>query len=174
MAAGAATHKIRIGAAERRLKALDLRRGGGSLRAIALQLGISHMQVKKDLDHGLAELLKLEVGAHAADRALDLDRLDSIILANWKAAVSGDIQAGQLILKIIERRAHMLGLDAPVRVEAAHSFSEESWQNIRGAVMAALAGFPEARVAVANSLLQLEAPAQAIDAEDAEYREVAE
>jgi hypothetical protein len=172
--AGKVTDKIRITAQQRRLQVLELRRGGGSIRAIAAQLGIGRSQASRDLSHGLNELLKQEVGAHAADRALDLDRLDSLILSNWKAAVSGDIQAGQLILKIIERRAHMLGLDAPVRVEAAHSFSEESWQNIRGAVMAALAGFPEARVAVANSLLQLEAPAQAIDAEDAEYREVAE
>jgi hypothetical protein len=75
----------------------------------------------------------------------------------------------------IERRCKILGLDAPIQTETAHSFSEENWQNIRGVILTALAAFPEARVAVASSLLALEAPAQAaIDAVDAEYSEVAE
>ncbi len=177
MAAGKASDKIKITAQERRLKALDLRRGGGSHRAIAAQLGVSHVQIIKDLRHGLNELLKQEVGGQAADRALELDRLDALWLANWKTALAGDIPAGQLILKISQRRAELLGLDAPVKVETEHSFSETSWQHIRGVILTALAGFPEARVAVANSLLALEAPAQApvIEAvEEAEYSEVLE
>jgi hypothetical protein len=174
MASGKISDKVKITAQERRLKVLELRRGGGSCRAISKQLGISAMQVSRDLGHGLSELLKQEVGGTDELRALELDRLDGLWLANWPTAMTGDIPAGQLILKISQRRAELLGLDAPVKIETAHSFSEESWQNIRGVILTALAAFPEARVAVANSLLALEAPAPVIEAVDAEYSEVAE
>jgi hypothetical protein len=173
MASGKVSDKVKIAAAERRLKVLELRRGGGSCRAISKQLGISAMQVSRDLGHGLSELLKLEVGGTAERRALELDRLDGLWLSNWPTAMTGDIPAGQLILKISQRRAELLGLDAPVKIETAHSFSEESWLALRGAVMTALSAFPEARAAVANSLLQLEA-GPVIEAVEADYNEVAE
>ncbi len=69
----------------------------------------------------------------------------------------------------IERRCKILGLDAPIQTETAHSSSEEGWLNIRGVILTALAAFPEARVAVANSLSQLEAGPVAIEGD---YTEV--
>jgi hypothetical protein len=70
----------------------------------------------------------------------------------------------------IERRCKILGLDAPIQTETAHSFSEENWVNIRGVILTALSAFPDARVAVATSLLQLEA-GPVIGAVEADYSE---
>lgn len=63
--------------------------------------------------------------------ALDVERLESVLAANWPRAMMGDVQAGALVTKILQRKAEMLGLDAPeVRMSitqaAGHDLSEFS------------------------------------------------
>jgi hypothetical protein len=50
-------------------------------------------------------------------RALDLERLDRLWRPNYLRALSGNYQATLACLRIMERRARLLGLDAPVRTE---------------------------------------------------------
>ena len=50
--------------------------------------------------------------------ALDLERLEAMQARFLHDALNGDLGAGHLCLKIAERRAAMLGTDAPVRVDA--------------------------------------------------------
>ena len=54
----------------------------------------------------------------AADelRQLECSRLDALQQAWWHRALSGQVKATQLLIKIMERRAKLLGLDAPARV----------------------------------------------------------
>ncbi|HEV8177680.1 MAG TPA: hypothetical protein VGP44_08335 [Gemmatimonadales bacterium] len=61
-------------------------------------------------------------------------------------------------LKVKERRARLLGLDAPQRIDATSGGQVlgSEWQEVRQVMMSALLAFPEARAAVAERLLALE------------------
>jgi len=50
-------------------------------------------------------------------RALELERCDRLQAAVWPAATQGDVAAVAAVLRIMERRARYLGLDAPVLVD---------------------------------------------------------
>jgi hypothetical protein len=50
-------------------------------------------------------------------REQELDRLDRLQRNVWAQALNGDLQAVQVALRIIDRRAKLLGLDTPVRQE---------------------------------------------------------
>jgi hypothetical protein len=50
-------------------------------------------------------------------RQLELMRLDEMQLAVWDRAINGDLPAAHCVLKIMDRRAKLLGLDKPERVE---------------------------------------------------------
>jgi hypothetical protein len=129
----------RVDAAERDAQALELRAAGLSIRQIGRQLGCSattaHRRVVRGLDRTLRE---------PADRvrALELHRLDQLqaaATATLRARhvvvqagrpvldpASGDpyvdhgpvLAAIAALLRIAERRARLLGLDAPARVDA--------------------------------------------------------
>lgn len=44
-------------------------------------------------------------------RALEYDRLEHLHAAHWEKAISGDIKSTEVVLKIMDRRAKLLGLD---------------------------------------------------------------
>ena len=49
--------------------------------------------------------------------SMECARLDRLYRANWEAAISGgDLPAVDRILKIMERRSKLLGLDAPNKI----------------------------------------------------------
>jgi hypothetical protein len=61
--------------------------------------------------------LKRETDEAAAQvRAMELARLDELTLAVWPAARGGDLSAVACVLRIMERRARLLSLDAPMLV----------------------------------------------------------
>ena len=104
-------------ARERRQKAFEMRKAGASYEQIGKALGISmqaaHKHVKKHLqqiaektDEDAREVLKLE-----------LARLDQMLLGLYQNAKSGKEGAVDRVLKIMERRAKLLGIDAPSRRE---------------------------------------------------------
>jgi hypothetical protein len=116
MANGKATDKIKINAAERRAKVIELRKAGGSYRAIAVSVGVSPEQVRRDLNASLAGLLQEEAGAMAGMRQLESERLDALTLSFWEGAVKlKDPEAAGIILKCMDRRAKLFGLDSPVK-----------------------------------------------------------
>ena len=49
--------------------------------------------------------------------ALELERLDALHLKFYRQALSGDTAAGSLLVKISERRAALLALDSPIKVD---------------------------------------------------------
>ena len=51
--------------------------------------------------------------AVAEHRALEMQRLDRLQMGLWDRAVDGDVQAALAILKIIEQRCRLLGLEQP-------------------------------------------------------------
>jgi hypothetical protein len=80
---------------------------------IAERLGVHQSTISRDfvdLDRQFRE----EAGQDTATaKGIDAARLDALIESLWPAAVSGKWLAVDRVLKCLERRASLLGLDAP-------------------------------------------------------------
>lgn len=106
------TSPRRITAVDKQRQALELRMAGATFRQIADQLGYKGPQgaqfaVEAALDKTIRE---------PADRLRELDarRLDSLLLTYWPMAKGGNMDALDRVLRILQRRAKLLGLDLPV------------------------------------------------------------
>lgn len=102
---------------ERREKALDYRTRGWAYRDIAKALGVSLAQAYKDVNYELAEA-KSRARENADELLqLELDRLDMLLKGLEPMARVGNPGAVNSYLKVMERRAKLLGLDAPAKTD---------------------------------------------------------
>jgi hypothetical protein len=100
---------------DRERQAVALHLQGETSDAIADALGfVNRGGAWKAVQRGLARFV---VPAIAEARTVELARLDRLHKAVWQRAISGDIPAIETVLRLMERRARLLGLDAPVRVD---------------------------------------------------------
>jgi hypothetical protein len=99
-------------AASRRVQVLELRKAGASMRAIARQLHISVSTAHKDLWLALDELAAAQREKAEPLRQLELERLDRYLLALEPTISRGEPRAILAAVRIMERRARLLGLDA--------------------------------------------------------------
>ena len=51
-------------------------------------------------------------------RRIELDRLDALQRIYWEPAVEGNLRAADFVLRVIDRRARILGIDAPQKIQA--------------------------------------------------------
>jgi predicted transcriptional regulator len=120
---GAKADARRLESMERRVTALKLRKRGFSYRDIATHLKVTpeavRQMVKKETD-----LLQGELSELAEDvRTLDVARLDQMMARAMNLAVptnatdDPDLRAMETVLKIMDRKAKLLGLDAPKQLE---------------------------------------------------------
>jgi hypothetical protein len=101
---------------EHQRQALELRRAGLGYEAIGAQLGLKKSQTHRLVQAGLAEC-RAQVTANADElRSEELSRLDGMLQGLWPRARKGEAAAVDRVLKIGERRAKLLGLDAPTKV----------------------------------------------------------
>ncbi len=65
------------------------------------------------------ERIKNEMIFESVDEArkLELMRLDELQFSLWDRAINGDLPAANCVLKVMDRRAKLLGLDKPEKVE---------------------------------------------------------
>ena len=123
--ANSPTGPRRITTAERRKVAVNLRVAGATFTQIGDQLGVSrqaaHQMVTKALDELAAQV------SESADqlRAIELHRLDAMTAALWSGAMSGDEQKIDRVIKLMNRRAAMLGLDRPVKFDVTNPTLDE-------------------------------------------------
>ena len=115
--AAAKTSPRRIKSTEKTLRALDLRRKGFNYSQIAEKLEVARVTACR---YVLSEIENLadqcqEGAKHVRD--LELQRLDDLYLVARKAIAEGSETAIDRCLRIMERRAKLLGLDAAERVE---------------------------------------------------------
>lgn len=110
-----ANREQQVEAVMRQKQALDLRIAGLPYQDIADRLGYAargaaHKAVMSALTHTLQE---------PADnlRQIEVARLDKMLLALWPKVLKADVAAIDRALRIAERRARLLGLDAPTRQE---------------------------------------------------------
>lgn len=114
----------RIEVAQRRAKALEMRRAGYRLDDIAHHLGYAdRAAVSKDLKR-IFERIVDEPAREVL--GLELSRLDGMTKVAWKAMTNGDLSAIDRLAKIMHRRARLLGLDYTDRGAADHS-DVEAW-----------------------------------------------
>jgi hypothetical protein len=105
-----------VSATERRRRAVTLRKQGLSYQAIANELGMAKSSVHSAVAKAMQAFEK-EIADEAILLAtLELDRLDSLQAALWEKAMAGKLGAVGKVLKIMERRAKLLGLDGPTKV----------------------------------------------------------
>jgi transcriptional regulator len=104
-----------IDATEKQAKALVLRKAGASYAAIAEALGYGGVSgAFKAVSSALKKTLR-----EPADelRTLELARLDDMLKAIAGHVAAGNLTAIDRALKIQQRRAALLGLDMPTKIE---------------------------------------------------------
>lgn len=116
------TSPRRLSAVERQADALELRKAGVTLAAIAERLGY---RGPSSADSAIRAALKKTLQPPADEvRELEIERLDALLLALWPQARQGNQGAIDRVIKIMERRARLLGLDAPVRTDVTSAGNE--------------------------------------------------
>lgn len=101
----------RIDAAQKQRQALELRKAGVGYVAIAQKLGYSG---PSGAHKAVTTALRKTIQEPADDlRTLELERLDRMQAALWEQVQKGHQGAIDRVLKIMQRRADLLGLDAP-------------------------------------------------------------
>ena len=109
-----------------------LRRGGATYTEISGQLGISTSTAYERYErHSARNRLPPDEVREA--RELDLSRIERLFMGAFNTAMTGPsggigdtrIKATLACVKLLERRAKLLGLDAPVQVDAVVSVREQ-------------------------------------------------
>ena len=117
-----------IAARMRGQQAIKLRMAGATLDDIAKHLDFksaasAYKSVMRELK---ATSQDMGEGTEAV-RQLELKRLDQMQFPLWSLVLAGDIAATTTALRIQERRAALLGLDAPKQIEARVRVDVLSW-----------------------------------------------
>ena len=101
---------------DRERQVIELRRAGLTFDVIAQQVGYSNAS---GAHHAYRRALQRTLNEAGVDemRQTELDRLDRLQRFAWTAAAQGDLKAIDAVLRIMQRRARLLGLDAPARVQ---------------------------------------------------------
>lgn len=108
--------KPRRTAAEKQRRAVEMRTTGASFQDIADALGYrDRSTARRSYLAGLSHLPELE----DRDTMLRVEsaRLDALQAAVWKLAMTGDSESVRTVLRVMQRRAKLLGLDAPTKTE---------------------------------------------------------
>lgn len=100
----------------RRLKALELRKEGKSYQEIANILGSNFTQVYTDIGIVLRKEIEKRTKTQLSQVVqLELERLDALFEKAWEQIKANNVVAIDKALKIMDRRAKYLGLDAPAK-----------------------------------------------------------
>jgi hypothetical protein len=123
-----ASRRPTLAVREKGQQAIKLRMAGATTKQIATQLGYANesgaykaiMRELEQTTHKMSESTE-------AVRQLELKRLDQMQFPIWNQVMAGDTGAISTALRIQERRASLLGLDAPKQIEARIRIDVMSW-----------------------------------------------
>jgi hypothetical protein len=120
-----------LAARQREKKACELRLDGLTYAQIAAKMGITSMGAYKLIMRVLARELD-DIRMKVPDlRKLELLRCDKMLKAIATKVSRGDLKAITVALKIAERRAKLVGLDAPVNVQLSGQVNAVSVETFR-------------------------------------------
>ena len=97
------------------IKALELRRMGKGYVEIATALDISKSQAHRLVQDGLEDAREQVESSAVELKAEEVSRLDAMLAGLWPDARKGHLGSIDRVLRIMERRAKLLGLDAPTK-----------------------------------------------------------
>jgi len=107
-----------IVAAERQARALELRKAGWTFARIAATVGWAHESgARYSVTQALDALREDALEGAEKIRTLEIERLNELHRVAYEKALTGDLDAIDRALRIAARRAKLLGLDAPTRIE---------------------------------------------------------
>ena len=109
-----------------RRRALQLRRRDQTYDEIAATLGIPVTTAKRWVRQEVERLEADELTKADTARRLELERLSALGVPYWHKACDGDLKSAAFYLRIMERRARLLGLDAPMKVNIEDRLREEA------------------------------------------------
>jgi hypothetical protein len=123
-----ASSRRSIMARQKSQEAVRLRQAGATMQQIATQLGYAN-------ESGAYKAVMRELEATATDqsegteavRQLELNRLDQMLFVLYPQILRGDQGAIATALRVEERRANLLGLDAPKQFEHRMQVNVVSW-----------------------------------------------
>jgi hypothetical protein len=108
--------RVNIRSLKMKTHILDLFSQGCTIPGISKKMEISRSAVRE----ALREAIKMERSKYDESREdavqFELKRLQRLIKLMWAKAKDGKIKATSVILRILERRSKLLGLDAPTKV----------------------------------------------------------
>lgn len=102
---------------ERRRKVQAMVLAGVPYDEIASTLGVARSTVQNDVKRLMEDWKKTAQYQIDEARIVELSRMDRLNVAVWRQAVNGDLMAVDKAVKISERRAKMLGLDAAQKMQ---------------------------------------------------------
>ena len=94
----------------RRLKALELKTMGHTIRDIAKQLDVSSTTAHNDIDVLLRDMAEKDTGRANNNRMLINERYEALIRAYFDKATGGDIEAAKLVIDVLFKQAKINGL----------------------------------------------------------------
>jgi hypothetical protein len=122
---GSSDAATRLTAAERRARVVRLRIGGWSFEAIgeALDPPVSMQRAHQLYEDALRRIVAEHVDEH---RQTDLARLDLLWRGVAPEAMQGSPRHVLAAVRVLERRAKMIGYDAPTKVEQHITIEEQT------------------------------------------------
>ena len=113
-----------IAYAEKQRQALELRKAGLTFEEIAAKLGYAtHVGAYQAVKSAIRKIIK-EPAEEVRD--LEVARLDAMLAGLWVDARKGNVLKVDRVLKIMSRRAELLGLDAPKKYEDVTDHRKEA------------------------------------------------
>tara|TARA_R100001530_G_scaffold104276_3_gene72616 strand:+ start:8637 stop:9125 length:489 start_codon:yes stop_codon:yes gene_type:complete len=86
----------------RRFRVLQSVLAGASERQIAEQEGVAYSLIHRDKKRILSDLAKEHVGLADDVRSIQMERYNQLMLRHWQRAMQGDVEATNLILRIMK------------------------------------------------------------------------
>lgn len=131
----------KLTAQEKRKAAVELRMAGLTYAKIGQQIGLSESQTYKTIQKALSE--SVERTQKDSDQIVEMEllRLDRISQTLWTNVVKGDLKAIDRYIKVMQQRAKLLGLDAPLKVASTDKDGEDTESGV--IVVPAVAGSVE-------------------------------
>jgi uncharacterized protein YoaH (UPF0181 family) len=102
-----------IKATEIQVKAVELRKQHKNYRQIAAELGISVGNAHKYVTQYIDENRRITAEKAEQLRDIEVQRLDALCDSLWTKATRGDARSAEVLLRAMESRRRLLGLDAP-------------------------------------------------------------
>jgi hypothetical protein len=134
--------------AEKSRKALEMRKAGANYAQIGLAIGVHESGAWKIVKKAIAAITK-EPAKEVL--ALELTRLDVLLLGVWTKAKNGDAQMVDRALRIMERRAAYLGIDAPKKTTTEFDGAITVTDGAREELLARITTLTNAAAKAANS-----------------------